>query len=552
MKDLRITFRTLIVKAQEGLLTEEDRLLLNSLMRDAENRQLYFEIVKLNCALMQLESSEYHKQQQLAETKSTFDVWLWEELANEERKAPAVEVPLQETPKTPLPPLKLHRTRLHINRSALVTAFLSAVAMLLVIFFGQFVPAKGLEVATLTDSVDAEWTGAGGAMERGTRLVTGRQPVFLRKGLAQLQFDSNVHLIFEAPAEFQIISDDKIMLNHGRVYVTVPSEAIGFTVNTATARIIDLGTQFGVEADARGDTYLHVVQGKTALIAGEKSNTLSTIVGQQAAMMVSGVTSAVSSIRFDDGRFARSFDSSNNVVWRKQPSLDLADIVRNGNGLGTGNSQVRLNHEKGFTKELRGGHTSTFEAYLPISNNPFIDGIFIPNGKTVVSSQGDVFEEFPFTNGVYCADVFGNPVPETLYLNEQQKTIQFNGQEYSERAKSCIFMPGSNHGVTFDLDAIRNHYHLKVDRFTSQVGLSDFDNKRCNANFYVLVDGKVRYSLLGYTQKGVLNDVSVKLEDSDRFLTLAASENVDQIDYMANSTFNNNWCVFAEPVLILE
>ena len=100
--------------------------------------------------------------------------------------------------------------------------------------------------------------------------------------------------------------------------------------------------------------------------------------------------------------------------------------------------------------------------------------------------------------------------------------------------------------------SLRSRYNLKIVQFTSRVGLVDFDNKRCNANFYVLVDGQRRFSLLGYTQKGVLNDVSVKLEDTDRFLTLATSENVDQIDYMANSTLRENFCVFTEPVLVME
>ena len=113
-------------------------------------------------------------------------------------------------------------------------------------------------------------------------------------------------------------------------------------------------------------------------------------------------------------------------------------------------------------------------------------------------------------------------------------------------------MQHSNHGITFDLNAIRNRYTLRIDRFTSRVGLIDFVNKRCNANLYVLVDGQLRYSLLGYNQKGVLNDVSVKLEDSDRFLTLATSENVDQDNFMANSTLYENWWVFAEPVLMFE
>jgi len=113
-------------------------------------------------------------------------------------------------------------------------------------------------------------------------------------------------------------------------------------------------------------------------------------------------------------------------------------------------------------------------------------------------------------------------------------------------------MQNSNHGITFDLDAIRSCYNIKIERFESEVGLVDFDGKRCNANFYVLVDGQLRYSLPGYNQKGILNRVLVNLRDTDRFLTLATSENVDQADYMANSTLHENWCVFAEPVLVLE
>lgn len=233
-------------------------------------------------------------------------------------------------------------------------------------------------------------------------------------------------------------------------------------------------------------------------------------------------------------------------------SLDLADMVRNGDGLGTGNAHVRLDYLKGFTTDQRGGETLIAEDYLPIEDHPFIDGIFIPNGRAVVSSRGDIFDDFVITSGVHCADLLANPPPDVFVVDDRQHIIRFNGQEYSDRGKSCIVMRHSNHGITFDLKAIRDHYNLRVDRFTSRVGLIEIDNKRCNANFYVLVDGQLRYSLLGYSQKGVLNEVSVKLEDSDRFLTLATSENVDQIDYMANSTLYENWCIFAEPVLVLD
>jgi hypothetical protein len=62
----------------------------------------------------------------------------------------------------------------------------------------------------------------------------------------------------------------------------------------------------------------------------------------------------------------------------------ITDNVRNYNGLGTGDSQVRLNYLKGFTTDHRGGETLIAEDFLPIKDHPFIDGIFIPKGKTVV------------------------------------------------------------------------------------------------------------------------------------------------------------------------
>jgi hypothetical protein len=69
------------------------------------------------------------------------------------------------------------------------------------------------------------------------------------------------------------------------------------------------------------------------------------------------------------------------------------------------------------------------------------------------------------------------------------------------------------------------------------------------------VDGRPRYSLLQYTEKGVLKDFSVAIEDGDRFLTLItidgrAGGQPDQAD--SESIFTSDWYVFAEPQLTLE
>ncbi|HOT72230.1 MAG TPA: FecR domain-containing protein [Anaerohalosphaeraceae bacterium] len=477
----------------------------------------------------------------------------WKEMADYERTALAVEISKEEPEKEDKTLTEIRKIRPKVSKLSIYSLLLCSATLIFVIAYAHLISMRhGIEVATLSDSMNAKWADIASPVEKGTRLVTGEKRWLLREGYAELLFDNQARVVLEGPAEFKILAEDRIGLSFGKVYATVPKNAIGFSVYTPIAKIIDMGTEFGVEADLGGNTQLHVFEGRTVLLVGQNDHTINVKVSAGQARNASGSTQTITEIPLHENYFVRTFDSTQNIVWRQPLLLDLADIVRNGNGLGTGNSQMRLNYIKGFTTEHRGGETLIAKNYLPIKSHPFIDGIFIPNGRTVVSSRGDVFEDFLITSGVHCADLFGNPPPGMYYLDAQQRTVQFNGQEYSERGKSCIFMPGSNHGITFDLDAIRRHYNLKIDRFTSRVGLADFDDKRCNANFYVLVDGQLRYSLLGYSQKGVLNDVSVKLEDTDRFLTLATSENVDQIDYMANSTLRENFCVFAEPVLVLK
>lgn len=543
-------FTELVLLALQGDITLEQMERLNSaLSTDPAKIQVYVELLEIYSELSSSGSVEVSPR--VSDSAEEYNTFL-RVLADEESTAPECEL-LPESlgqeiiQKVIYPP----REKRPISKFS-IFMLLNAAAILLFFIFIQILPPKGgIEVATLTDSMNPQWADAA-SMVKGSRIAAGGGPFVLHEGLIELEFDNQANVILEGPAKFRILAEDRIGLEYGKLYAVVPKGAIGFSVYAQQVKIIDMGTEFGVQAEFNGDTQLHVMKGKTILMAGGKADTGGIEVGKGSARRISGETQMVTDIPCQTTHFIRAFDSVHKVVWREQPSLDLADIVRNGNGLGTGNSHMRLNHEKGFTTEIRWGHTSTFKDYLLIKDHPFIDGIFIPNGKTVVSSQGDVFEGFMNTNGIYCADLFATPDPGHFVIDDQVRTIQFDGQEYSERGKSCIVMQHSNHGITFDLHAIRDRYKLKVDQFTSRVGVIEFDNKRCNANFYVLVDGQMRYSLLGYTQKGVLNDVSVKLEDTDRFLTLATTENVDQVDFMANSTLYENWCVFTEPVLVLE
>jgi hypothetical protein len=541
----------LISQCLEGSITRDDAKRLETLLESKKVlRDYYQQYLSLYCDLKGLLQSAQVPSPDLELCR---DAALWNSLAEYEKTAPAVEVPKQESPLLDAIPQTAPTVPRRVSKFSIYSLVLCSAALVFVLAYAFLVSVRrGIEVATLHDSLNAKWADAAGTLVKGARVATGSQSFVLQEGCVELLFDNQAKIIVEAPAKFRVLAEDRIGLTYGKVYAAIPKNAIGFSVYTPIAKIVDMGTEFGVEADLKGSTQLHVFKGRTVLLVGREDQTINVEVCAGQARKASQDMRNVTEIPLQEHRFIRRFDSTNQIVWRGQATLDLADMVRNGNGLGTGNSQMRLNYLKGFTTERRGGETLIAEAYLPIKEHPFIDGIFIPNGKTVVSSRGDTFDGFLITSGVHCADLFGNPPPETYYHDDLPRTIRFNGQEYGERGKSCIFMPASNHGITFDLEAIRRHYGRRIVRFTAQVGLVHFDNKRCNENFYVLVDGQPRYSLLGYTQKGVLNDVSIPLKDTDRFLTLAATENVDQRDYMLYSTLRDNWCIFAEPILVFQ
>ena len=55
-----------------------------------------------------------------------------------------------------------------------------------------------------------------------------RKLTVLRDGYAELLFDTNARVVIEAPAEFQIVADDRISLNYGKIYCKSPNRSDRF------------------------------------------------------------------------------------------------------------------------------------------------------------------------------------------------------------------------------------------------------------------------------------------------------------------------------------
>lgn len=97
----------------------------------------------------------------------------------------------------------------------------------------------------------------------GTRLTVGKYS--LPSGFLELLFDSGPTTVIQGPAEFELWAKNGLELGVGKAVAKVPHSAEGFVVNTTTASIIDLGTEFGVATDLDGSTEVLVLDGKVSL-----------------------------------------------------------------------------------------------------------------------------------------------------------------------------------------------------------------------------------------------------------------------------------------------
>lgn len=358
----------------------------------------------------------------------------------------------------------------------------------------------------------------------------------------------------EGPAEFEIVSEDRVKLQYGRLYSIVPQEALGFSVATPSAMVIDLGTQFGVQVDFQGDTELHVTQGKTTLVAGKNTDKVSFEVSEGSAQKISGVTSDISEIPCNDSIFVRQIDSEKNLIWRGQKTISLADIIGGGDGFGTGLVGAGispLTGEMGVniieTDRLGNGQ------YVPVSESRYIDGVFVPNAQTspvLISSKGHVFEECSVSNNIFYIEIVNSKFRDVpLLLGNEIIESRIYGSDVCPN-----ILMHANLGITFDLDAIRTDFSgAKVTRFIANAGLSPAATREGNMDVWVLVDGDVRFCQKRITEKGKAYAIEVNLEKSDRFLTLVTTDGGD-VDYMEETkrSTDSDWGVFVQPRLELS
>ncbi|MAT67983.1 MAG: hypothetical protein CMJ58_00490 [Planctomycetaceae bacterium] len=118
-------------------------------------------------------------------------------------------------------------------------------------------------VAVLTDTSGAEWF-ANPPGVAPTRLAAGCR-LQLTAGLAELTFSSGAVVVIKGPAELELVSPMCVRAARGAVRARVGSDATGFVIQTPTADVVDLGTEFGVDVNEVGATDVVVFDGAVVL-----------------------------------------------------------------------------------------------------------------------------------------------------------------------------------------------------------------------------------------------------------------------------------------------
>jgi len=126
-----------------------------------------------------------------------------------------------------------------------------------------------VSVAQVTQMHQCLWDEA---VSVGSWLPAGRQ-LRLSEGFVELIFADGAKVLLKGPATFDASGGGRGFLHDGSLVASVPKGSEGFAIQTPTATVVDLGTEFGVSVeDKKGATEVQVFQGRVELKAGKEGS----------------------------------------------------------------------------------------------------------------------------------------------------------------------------------------------------------------------------------------------------------------------------------------
>ncbi len=216
-------------------------------------------------------------------------------------------------------------------------------------------------------------------------------------------------------------------------------------------------------------------------------------------------------------------DLQTEIAQLQGQGIDLADIVGGGDGYGSGKKGRGIDPRTGLVQESSASSLSDVRSgHFSASDNPFVDGVFIPaSSKTQISSTGVFVSELPNNSGNAWDAIRHGPVTS-------QFSSKLGSTDYNADGHSMIGLH-ANAGITFDLDAIRDALIMgkpeatKTDgfEFSTTVGYGG-RTVEPSAEFHILFDGEL--ILRKRIGRNDVVHVSRAIPAKTRFLTLISTD----------------------------
>jgi hypothetical protein len=220
---------TLISRFIDGVATEDEmRALSDELEQSEESRTLYFRLVRLHATLVIRGGTA--------------------------SGTPAVREALEE-----------NRGKAGLMTVLVTRPWLAAACFVAAALLGSFafwLPGRLRPVAHFVELQDCRWVDRQAEVHVGDGLRKG-QVVELASGTASIVFKSGAKVSLFGPVIFEITSGNSGFLTLGQMKsIADTPDSRGFTVQTRTARIVDVGTEFVASAAPDGQSRVDVTSGE--------------------------------------------------------------------------------------------------------------------------------------------------------------------------------------------------------------------------------------------------------------------------------------------------
>ncbi len=188
---------------------------------------------------------------------------------------------------TPAPPSFARQA----GKPAFLSRRLAALAAAAALVAGLWFWWAPLSAPPPSPMVEPDWL-ARSVLHSGTEFAPGLAPdhdtlragkYHLLRGEVLLQFINDVQVTLRGPARWELESALRMTVEEGTVRVSVPENARGFTIRSGGVDFRDLGTEFGLQAEAAtGRRVMQVFSGEVDVLRSDDQEVLASLTDGQA------------------------------------------------------------------------------------------------------------------------------------------------------------------------------------------------------------------------------------------------------------------------------